>query len=825
MTRWIDALKRWNTEKGGPWCVPRKGSPEYDIVKGYMGPSKKAQKAVPKKATFTPALATQLQRGFRRRKEEKAAETERVARNAERQAKTLEQLRGIEAETKARNVARKASLKTIDAFVLADTEANKKYFEAITFIYEKLFKEFNPYVKDYFKLSDTDRADRPVINTIRLNYDLLNTLRNSENFKELLQSTDGIMTQENRLGILVPNGMTEFTFKTFMGKFLFIAYIKNQYFQIRNSKIIKPIIKPFLDGIYDFYEVMKPIKYEKALEVFNAVLDCTSIYYNLSETNNLTVQNHDYLFHIKLLIRGVGIHTIRDILNLTYNKKIIFKEGTSEYNQYLVKVFIYLRDKYYLFRELIKFYSFNPDITSGNLVLEFNGINKVANILLFFGYLHYTEQPIMPFPSSKQIKMINNTYSSKKYASEMSDDLLLEVLANLGYTEPIREVEKERRNKEEKLERERLQKLIAERQAEAQLRREQEAAEERKRKVEERKRQQEAEIERVKKLQEAKSKADALPKALEEYKAAQPYDITGALSDVYTSDIGPMLGNDIAKANSITELLVQIGKANATPLLTAARIQTIIYLFYIMSLPDTYEDGNRVIERKFEETGDIHKIGATGRLAPFVYESFNITILPSQFEDNLNEILQTKLGFPIKVETSRGGGGMHKRRIDIRIRMDVGLPARMSVGAKAQLKTRYDKLNEYTNEVFDRLTEKWKEGGVWSLLLKRTAEKENVKRRKEAAELEARREAQKALRASRAEEISRVVFAKSEGAARFVSLTAQAIRPYFVAFYSGKSDDFINERIQAVISDGQSRGAMSVKFWIPRGKNMYRSYI
>ena len=38
--RWIEALKIWNAEKGGPWCVPRKGSPEHAIVKGSMAGKK-----------------------------------------------------------------------------------------------------------------------------------------------------------------------------------------------------------------------------------------------------------------------------------------------------------------------------------------------------------------------------------------------------------------------------------------------------------------------------------------------------------------------------------------------------------------------------------------------------------------------------------------------------------------------------------------------------------------------------------------------------------------------------------------------------------------
>lgn len=38
--RWIEALKIWNAEKGGPWCVPRKGTPEHAIVKSIMAGKK-----------------------------------------------------------------------------------------------------------------------------------------------------------------------------------------------------------------------------------------------------------------------------------------------------------------------------------------------------------------------------------------------------------------------------------------------------------------------------------------------------------------------------------------------------------------------------------------------------------------------------------------------------------------------------------------------------------------------------------------------------------------------------------------------------------------
>lgn len=46
--RWVDALKIWNAEKGGAWCVPRKGTPEHAIVKSIMA-GKKPEPVVEKK--------------------------------------------------------------------------------------------------------------------------------------------------------------------------------------------------------------------------------------------------------------------------------------------------------------------------------------------------------------------------------------------------------------------------------------------------------------------------------------------------------------------------------------------------------------------------------------------------------------------------------------------------------------------------------------------------------------------------------------------------------------------------------------------------------
>lgn len=45
--KWITALKKWNENKGGPWCVPKKGSADYDAVKALMSGSASAPAPAP----------------------------------------------------------------------------------------------------------------------------------------------------------------------------------------------------------------------------------------------------------------------------------------------------------------------------------------------------------------------------------------------------------------------------------------------------------------------------------------------------------------------------------------------------------------------------------------------------------------------------------------------------------------------------------------------------------------------------------------------------------------------------------------------------------
>ena len=44
--KWVEALKIWNQKKGGPWCVPRKGSEEHaEVMKIVRGEKLRASEA------------------------------------------------------------------------------------------------------------------------------------------------------------------------------------------------------------------------------------------------------------------------------------------------------------------------------------------------------------------------------------------------------------------------------------------------------------------------------------------------------------------------------------------------------------------------------------------------------------------------------------------------------------------------------------------------------------------------------------------------------------------------------------------------------------
>lgn len=92
--RWVEALRIWNAKSGGTWCIPRKGSPEYDAVKKIMGPTKKEMtKAAVKVAKAVKEAAPK-------------ADTRPYAK-APGVASAIEKLRQVERETKERNRARK----------------------------------------------------------------------------------------------------------------------------------------------------------------------------------------------------------------------------------------------------------------------------------------------------------------------------------------------------------------------------------------------------------------------------------------------------------------------------------------------------------------------------------------------------------------------------------------------------------------------------------------------------------------------------------------------------------------------------------------------
>jgi hypothetical protein len=63
--RWIDALKQWNSGQG-KWCIPKKGTEDYDAVRAIMGPKAEKEKKVkaekaPKEAKAPKAPKASLQ--------------------------------------------------------------------------------------------------------------------------------------------------------------------------------------------------------------------------------------------------------------------------------------------------------------------------------------------------------------------------------------------------------------------------------------------------------------------------------------------------------------------------------------------------------------------------------------------------------------------------------------------------------------------------------------------------------------------------------------------------------------------------------------------
>lgn len=74
--KWIEALKEWNTKQGGKWCIPKKGSPEYDAVKKIMGGGKAEEKKAPtpKKAPSAKKEEPKPKKDEKPKKEEKPDE-------------------------------------------------------------------------------------------------------------------------------------------------------------------------------------------------------------------------------------------------------------------------------------------------------------------------------------------------------------------------------------------------------------------------------------------------------------------------------------------------------------------------------------------------------------------------------------------------------------------------------------------------------------------------------------------------------------------------------------------------------------------------------
>jgi hypothetical protein len=94
--KWIDALRIFNKDKGA-WCIPRKGSDDYQTVRKIMSSD-------PAKEEKTKEARAKALEGLRK------VEAETQARNKTKAARAtaLEGLRKVEAETQARNKRKKA---------------------------------------------------------------------------------------------------------------------------------------------------------------------------------------------------------------------------------------------------------------------------------------------------------------------------------------------------------------------------------------------------------------------------------------------------------------------------------------------------------------------------------------------------------------------------------------------------------------------------------------------------------------------------------------------------------------------------------------------
>ena len=56
--KWIDALKVWNEQHNGTWCVPKKGTPGYNQVIAIMNAGAPTAKAAADTATEDTATNT-----------------------------------------------------------------------------------------------------------------------------------------------------------------------------------------------------------------------------------------------------------------------------------------------------------------------------------------------------------------------------------------------------------------------------------------------------------------------------------------------------------------------------------------------------------------------------------------------------------------------------------------------------------------------------------------------------------------------------------------------------------------------------------------------
>ena len=102
---WIQALKKWNAESSGTWCVPKKGSDAHAKVKALMAGEEKTEK--PKKTK----QEKQDKKDRKKKKKEQAAEEKKLSNNFT-QVDNANFKRGVELTKNAISTDQKAHSKS-----------------------------------------------------------------------------------------------------------------------------------------------------------------------------------------------------------------------------------------------------------------------------------------------------------------------------------------------------------------------------------------------------------------------------------------------------------------------------------------------------------------------------------------------------------------------------------------------------------------------------------------------------------------------------------------------------------------------------------------